>query len=92
MRTGDRRCVLLVFFPDDAVAYCEHLQVKTERSYGGSLRNMEAFHIRQAQEGRYPLLLIDEAQSLNRDELRLIHHLFNFCSNERVLLMIVLVG
>ncbi|MGI6379305.1 MAG: ExeA family protein [Anaerolineae bacterium] len=71
---------------------CEHLRVKTERSYGGSLRNMEAFLIRQAREGRYPLLLIDEAQNLNRDELRLIHHLLNFCSNERVLLMIVLVG
>jgi general secretion pathway protein A len=71
---------------------CEHFQVKTERSYGGSLRSMEEFLIRQAQKERYPLLLIDEAQNLNRDELRLIHHLLNFCSNERVLLMIVLVG
>ena len=71
---------------------CEHFQVKTERSYGGSLKNMEQFLIQQAHEGRYPLLLIDEAQNLNRDELRLIHYLLNFVSNERVLLMIVMVG
>ena len=71
---------------------CEHFRVKTERSYGGSLKNMEGFLVAQAQEGRYPLLLIDEAQNLNRDELRLIHYLLNYVSNERVLLMIVMVG
>lgn len=71
---------------------CEHFQVKTERSYGGSLKNIEGFLIQQTQEGRFPLLLIDEAQNLNRDELRLIHYLLNFVSNERVLLMIVMVG
>lgn len=37
-------------------------------------------------------MLIDEAQNLNRDQLKLIHYLLNFVSNERVLLMIVLVG
>jgi general secretion pathway protein A len=71
---------------------CEHFQVKTERSYGGSLKNMEQFLIQQARDGRYPLLLIDEAQNLNLDELRLIHYLLNFVSNEHVLLMIVMVG
>ena len=71
---------------------CEHFQVKTERSYGGSLQNMERFLTQQAREGRFPLLLIDEAQNLNRDELRLIHYLLNYVSNERVLLMIVMVG
>ena len=71
---------------------CDNFQVKTERSYGGSLKNLEAFLIAQAKESRYPLLLIDEAQNLNRDELQLVHYLLNFVSNERVLLMIVLVG
>ena len=71
---------------------CDNFGVKTERSYGGSLSNMEKFLIEQAKEDRFPLLLIDEAQNLNRDELRLIHYLLNFVSNERVLLMIVLVG
>jgi general secretion pathway protein A len=71
---------------------CGHFQVKTERSYGGSLQNMERFLTQQAREGRFPLLLVDEAQNLNRDELKLIHYLLNYVSNERVLLMIVMVG
>lgn len=71
---------------------CEHFRVKTECSYGGSLQNMERFLTQQAREGRFPLFLIDEAQNLNRDELRLIHYLLNYVSNERVLLMIVMVG
>ena len=71
---------------------CGHFEVKTERSYGGSLQNMEQFLTQQAREGRFPLLLIDEAQNLNRDELRLVHYLLNYVSNERVLLMIVMVG
>ena len=71
---------------------CAHFGVKTQRSYGGSLQNMERFLTQQSREGRFPLLLIDEAQNLNRDELRLVHYLLNYVSNERVLLMIVMVG
>ena len=71
---------------------CDNFGVKTARSYGESLKNFERFLIAQAKEGRFPLLLVDEAQNLNRDELKLIHYLLNFVSNERVLLMIVLVG
>jgi general secretion pathway protein A len=71
---------------------CDNFGVKTARSYGASLKNLEAFLIAQAKEAKFPLLLIDEAQNLNRDELALIHYLLNFVSNERVLLMIVLVG
>jgi len=71
---------------------CAHFGVKTQRSYGGSLQNMEDFLTQQAREGRFPLLLIDEAQNMNRDELKLIHYLLNYVSNERVLLMIVMVG
>ena len=71
---------------------CDHFGVKTARSYGESLKNFEAFLIAQARERKFPLLLIDEAQNLNRDELKLIHYLLTFVSNERVLLMIVLVG
>ena len=46
----------------------------------------------QAKADQFPLLLLDEAQNLNGDELKLIHYLLNYVSNERVLLMIVLVG
>ena len=71
---------------------CDHFGVKTARSYADSLKNFEAFLVAQAKADRYPLLLIDEAQNLNHDELKLIHYLLNFVSNEKVLLMIVLVG
>ena len=71
---------------------CDNFGVKTQRSYGASLKNMEAFLIAQAKEGKFPLLLIDEAQNLTRDELELVHYLLNFVSNERVLLMVVMVG
>ena len=71
---------------------CDNFGVKTSRSYAGSLRNSEHFLIWQAKRGRFPLILIDEAQNLNRDELKLVHYLLYFVSNEKVLLMIVLVG
>ena len=71
---------------------CDNFRVKTARSYLESLRNFEQFLLSQTKIDKYPLLLVDEAQNLNRDELRLIHYLLNYVSNERVLLMIVLVG
>ncbi len=71
---------------------CEAFEVKTERSYDGSLKNFEKFLIAQAEENQFPLLLVDEAQNLSLDQLKLIHYLLNYVSNERVLLMVVLVG
>ena len=71
---------------------CDNFGVKTARSYGDTLRNFEEFLIQETKDGRLPLLLVDEAQNLNRDELKLVHYLLNFVSNEQVLLMMVLVG
>lgn len=71
---------------------CDNFGVKTRRSYGATLREMENFLLQQGTKGTFPLLLIDEAQNLNREQLKLVHYLLNFVSNEQVLLMIVLVG
>lgn len=71
---------------------CDEFGVKTERAYGASLKNFEKFLIKKAKEGITPLLLIDEGQNLTYDELKLVHYLLNYVSNEKVLLMIVLVG
>lgn len=71
---------------------CDEFQVKTERSYAGSLVNLENYLIAQAKEDKVPLLLLDEAQNITLDGLRLIHYLLNFVTDERVLIMIVLVG
>src|SRR3954447_11293563 len=70
----------------------ETFDVKTERSYTASLSNLETFLIKQFQDNKIPVLLIDEAQYMNRDTLKLIHYLLNFETNKTKLLQIVLVG
>ena len=70
----------------------ETFDVKTERSYIASLANFETFLTQQFQEKKIPVLLIDEAQYMNRDALKLIHYLLNFETNKTKLLQIVLVG
>ncbi len=70
----------------------ETFDVKTERSYTASLQNFEKFLVQHYQEGKIPVLLIDEAQYMTRDTLKLIHYLLNFETNKIKLLQIVLVG
>jgi general secretion pathway protein A len=70
----------------------ETFDVKTERSYTASLANFEQFLVKQYQENKIPVLLIDEAQYMNREGLKLIHYLLNFETNKTKLLQIVLVG
>jgi type II secretory pathway predicted ATPase ExeA len=70
----------------------ETFDVKTERSYTASLKNFEEFLLKQFKQGKVPVLLIDEAQYMNRDTLKLIHYLLNFESNKTKFLQVVLVG
>ena len=70
----------------------ETFDVKTARSYTGSLSNFEQFLVQQYQDSKVPVLLIDEAQYMNRETLNLIHYLLNFETNTIKLLQIVLVG
>jgi general secretion pathway protein A len=70
----------------------ETFDVETQRSYSGSLKNFEEFLIKQNKAQKIPVLLIDEAQYMNRDALKLIHYLLNFETNKTKLLQIVLVG
>lgn len=70
----------------------ESFEVKTERSYVQTLRNFEQFLAAQFQKQVTPLLLIDEAQNLNRDTLRLVHYLLNFETATTKLLQVVLAG
>src|SRR5436305_777537 len=55
----------------------ETFDVKTERSYTASLSNFEDFLYDQLQQNKIPVLLIDEAQYMNRESLKLIHYLLN---------------
>src|SRR5437763_11509336 len=70
----------------------ETFDVKTERAYTASLNNFEKFLVQQYQDGIVPVLLIDEAQYMTHDTLKLIHYLLNFETNKTKLLQIVLVG
>lgn len=70
----------------------EEFDVKTERAYDQSLKNFNHFLLESHKQNRIPLLLIDEAQNLNRDTLKLIHYLLNFETNQVKLLQIVLAG
>jgi general secretion pathway protein A len=70
----------------------ETFDVKTERSYTASLSNFEKFLVQQYQKGIVPVLLIDEAQYMTRDTLKLIHYLLNFETTTTKLLQFVLVG
>jgi general secretion pathway protein A len=66
--------------------------VKTDRNYAVSLKNFEQYLIEQYKAGVSPILLVDEAQNMTLDMLRLIHHLFNFSTNTEFLLQVVLFG
>jgi general secretion pathway protein A len=70
----------------------ESFDVKTERSEAQSLKNLEVFLSEAYKNGQYPVLLVDEAQNLNRDVLRLIHYLLNFETATTKLLQVILVG
>src|SRR5712692_9603479 len=70
----------------------ETFDVPTWRSYDQSLKNFENFLLDQYQLDKIPVLLIDEAQNLTRDCLKLVHYLLNFETATTKLLQIVLVG
>jgi len=68
----------------------DEFEVKTERSYAGSLKNFENYLIAQYGKGRSPILLVDEAQNMTRDMLLLIQHFFNFSTDTEFLIQIAL--
>ena len=68
----------------------DEFEVKTERAYDKSLRNFQDYLLEQYQKNKSPVLLIDEAQNMNRDMLLLIQHLFNFSTNTEFLIQIAM--
>jgi len=66
--------------------------VKTDRSYAASLQNFVQFLLDQYRAGISPVLLVDEAQNLTFDMLKLIHHLFNFSTDTEFLIQVALFG
>src|SRR5215210_9161525 len=70
----------------------DEFEVKTERAYDQSIKNFDKFLLESYQGGKVPVLLVDEAQNLNRQVLQLIHYLLNFETSTTKLLQVILVG
>jgi len=70
----------------------DEFDVKAQRAYAQSLRSFASFLLRGYGAGTPSLLLVDEAQNMTRDTLRLIHYLLNFETSRAKLLQIVLAG
>jgi general secretion pathway protein A len=64
--------------------------IKTDRAYAKNLRLFEQFLKDEFKNGSSPILLIDEAQNMNGQMLRLIQHLFNFSTDKEFLIQIAL--
>lgn len=71
---------------------CEGFDVKTERSYEGTLKNLTNWMLEQHEKGRFPVLVIDEGQNIVRDGLKLLHYLMTYVTSEDLLMMIILCG
>jgi general secretion pathway protein A len=71
---------------------CDEYGVKTDRSADGSLQNFVGFLKQQLAQQHFPVLLIDEAENLNRECLKLVHYLLAYTTNEHVLIMVILSG
>jgi general secretion pathway protein A len=67
-------------------------EVKTARSYDRSLANFAQWLKERYRKGKIPVLIVDEAQNLNTDMLRLVHFLLNYETNTEKLLQILLFG
>lgn len=70
----------------------EEFAVKTTRSYAGSLQNFAAWLIAEHQQGRKPVVMLDEAQNLTPTHLKLLHFLLNYETSREKLLQLVLFG
>jgi general secretion pathway protein A len=71
---------------------CAGFNVKTERSYNGTLQNLTDWLITQYKKGLFPVLIIDEAQNIIRDGLKALHYLMTYVTSDDLLLMIILCG
>ena len=96
LQTNKHNNVVYVFAPKLRTANAflrfimDNLDVKTERSFAGSLQNFQEYLLEQFEQKTSPILLIDEAQNMSRDMLHLIQHLFNFSTHQTFLIQIAI--
>lgn len=73
-------------------AIAQEFGVKTERSFAATLSNFAEFLRDKRDADIVPVLLVDEAQSLRRPLLKLVHFLLNYETATEKLLQVVLFG
>jgi len=71
---------------------CKEMGIKTERSYVDMLDNFENQVGQWANQGKTPILLIDEAHKLTAPAFDFLHHVMNFVTDQKLLIVIVLAG
>lgn len=71
---------------------CEEMSIKTERSYVDMLSGFENQIGNWARENKTPILLIDEAHKLTAPAFDFLHHIMNFVTAQRLLIVVVLAG
>jgi general secretion pathway protein A len=71
---------------------CSEMGIKTARSYNDMLANFEEQIGVWAREGRTPILLVDEAHKLTAPAFDFFHHIMNFVTDERLLIVLILAG
>src|SRR5579885_669453 len=66
--------------------------VKTARSYSGSIQLFAAWLVEQHKASVKPVVIFDEAQNFTPTHLKLLHFLLNYETNKEKLLQLVLFG
>ncbi len=98
LRDDDRYIVAMPIAPNLKTANAflrtimNEFEVKTARAYDRSLANFAGWLKDRYREGKIPVLIVDEAQNLNPDMLRLVHFLLNYETSTEKLLQILLFG
>jgi general secretion pathway protein A len=99
LKGDDRNLVFFTYAPKylrSSYAFlrrlCQEMGIKTERSYVDMLENFENQIGQWAQTGQTPILLIDEAHKLTAPAFDFLHHIMNFVTDQRLLIVIVLAG
>ena len=99
LKTDDNNLVFFTFAPrylrsshSFLKRLCREMDVKTERSYVDMLENFENQIGKWAREGKTPVLLIDESHKLTAPAFDFLHHIMNFVTDKKLLIVIILAG
>ncbi len=71
---------------------CHSLDMPRRRGLTKQWRDFENFLVDEHQQGRNVCIILDDAQLMHQDALRIIHHIYNFDRGGRKLAQVVLFG